>query len=149
MNPAAPQYPIYKRIEGQNVGLPHNPNDPEYTYTASALDLALHFLSTEAMKQAMTKLVRKFDSNLPVDDQRFRGQPDSLLYAWVNQFLNILRHQGPPIIEIDYELLPNTPALHIRQPWDDAFILTDQMVHVSQGVNLAFLFPSVCDLMPG
>ncbi|KAK2763801.1 hypothetical protein FQN54_009419 [Arachnomyces sp. PD_36] len=128
------RYQIVKRTAGIGTVPPQEPNTHEYTYVASALDIALSMLSAARVKESMVLLARIFDQNLPAQERTFEGAPDMAITTRVNQFVGIVQGQAPLIV-LDGHLAGSTVrAYHPRGEWSGTFIPRSQSVHINQQV---------------
>ncbi|OJD10725.1 hypothetical protein AJ78_08343 [Emergomyces pasteurianus Ep9510] len=126
------RYRLAKRTQGSPEVPPQLPNTSEYTYVASALDIALSLLSTDQAKNAMVELVKLFDHNLSEFPRIFQGATDAVVKSHINAFVEILQQQTPLIV-LDGELTdPRIPAYHPRGIWDGNFDVQLQAICLNQ-----------------
>lgn len=123
------------------------PNSPEYTYVASAINIALSLLESEPGRSHLTELALTFDStpiypaSINAGSNRFHGNHD-LARSWVGVFLSKIRARFPPVI-LDHTMA-NLDMLgdHPRGHWEgsmDKFDPRTQMIYLNGPVCRPFL----------
>ncbi|PGH36276.1 hypothetical protein GX50_00961 [[Emmonsia] crescens] len=85
------RYRLAKRTQGSPEVPPQQPNTYEYTYVASALDIALALLSTDLAKNAMVELAKVFDHNLTEFPRIFQGATEAQVKTRIDAFVEILQ----------------------------------------------------------
>lgn len=117
----------------------HAPNTIEYTFVASAINIALSILEHPAGRQHLTNLALAFDS---VNNHGRRFHADAnLAKQQVDFFLTAIKAKFP-IVVIDHQMTNvNLLGTHPRGEWrgsPNEFNPRDQMVMINGGVCISF-----------
>lgn len=110
---------------------PYEANTTEYTYVASAINLALAMLAKDEAKKTLIDIALLFD-NMSLDSSTFQGSR-AMAQDWVKWFVNQLQHRFPPVIVDESITSLDCLGYHPRLPWDGR--LEDFPFH-TQGVHL-------------
>ncbi|KAK2767732.1 hypothetical protein FQN54_003890 [Arachnomyces sp. PD_36] len=110
---------------------PYEANTAEYTYIASAINLALAMLTKDSSKDMLVNIALIFD-NTSLDSNMFQGNKASA-EQWVKWFVNQLQHRFPPVIVDESITHLDCLGYHPRLPWDGK--LQDFPFH-TQGVHI-------------
>ncbi|PGH01797.1 hypothetical protein AJ80_08964 [Polytolypa hystricis UAMH7299] len=128
------RYMIVQRSLGSASVPPQDANTEEYTYVASALDIAFALLSTEKVKATMVYVARFFDQTVTEVPRIFADASDAVVSARINSFIEALRGQMPLIV-IDGRLTDQRiPAYHPRGIWSGNFNPSDQMIVLNKSL---------------
>lgn len=116
----------------------YEPNTPEFTYTVSAINLALDLMSTNQVRGTIARLA------IDVENQRTGNWPqwyqafnNNVIAAerFVDTFLQIVRGLFPMVVVDERINNPNLFGYHPRGAWDNQFVARNQSIHINARVR--------------
>lgn len=127
-------YLIAKRRAGDPAVLAQEVDSAEYTFNASAINIAMSMLSATTAKDAMSRLTLKADSSMTGVSKRYNGQMTSQVMFDVDAFLEHLKHSFPMVI-IDEQMHSAVLGYHPRGEWDGNFDPCTQGILVNGNIS--------------
>src|SRR6266536_2006967 len=120
---------LHRRLNGTVTE--HLPNSPEFTYTASAINLALELMSTQQVRRSMATLAidveNQRDDTWPRWYQSFNGSV-AVAERFVDSFLVIVKGLFPMVVIDERITNPNLLGFHPRGSWDNQFVARNQSI---------------------
>ncbi|KAI1908504.1 hypothetical protein LOZ12_002862 [Ophidiomyces ophidiicola] len=125
------KFTIAARRANSSILEPYEPDTAEYTYVASAINLALSMLANDRSRDLLVTIALMLDARAL--DPKIFGEDKASAEQHVDWFLNQLQRRFPPVIIDDTITNLDCLGFHPRIPWDGK--LEEFMFHM-QGVHL-------------